>query len=52
MNITLLLYSIKTDIKQFQVDARKWDYDRIALVSFKSKKNEKVYKNIQNTFAC
>lgn len=50
MNITLLLYSIKTDIKQFQVDARKWDYDRIALVSFKSKKNEKVYDDIKNTF--
>lgn len=51
MTITLLLYAIETDIKQFQVDARKWTYDRIALVSFKSKKNEKVYKDIQNTFA-
>lgn len=50
MNITLLLYSIKTDIKQFQVDARKWTYDRIALVSFKSKKNEKVYEDIKKIF--
>lgn len=49
MNITLL-YTGATGIKSFEVDARKWTYDRIALVSFKSKKNEKVYKDIQNAF--
>ena len=50
MNITLLLYTGATGFKNFEVDARKWDYDRIALVSFKSKKNEKVYEDIKNTF--
>ena len=50
MNITLILYTDATGFKNFEVDAKKWTYDRIALVSFKSKKNEKVYEDIQNTF--
>ena len=50
MNITLLLHTVDTGFISFEVDARKWTYDRIALVSFKSKKNEKVYDNIKNTF--
>ena len=50
MNITLLLHTVDTGFISFEVDAKKWTYDRIALVSFKSKKNEKVYEDIQNTF--
>ena len=50
MNITLILYTGATGFKSFEVDARKWTYDRIALVRFKSKKNEKVYEDIKNTF--
>lgn len=50
MNIKIVLYTGETGFKNFEVDARKWTYDRIALVSFKSKKNEKVYEDIKNTF--
>ena len=35
MNIKLVLYTGETGFKYFEVDARKWTYDHIALVSFK-----------------